>query len=108
MAQRVKNLALSLKWLESMLWHVLDPWSGDFDVPQARPKKIITMIIIMLPGKGPRFPLTCASLTPISCSALLGYLLRKKKKKKMEFFCLCMWAKSYLNYLKFTLYVWRH
>ena len=82
MAQRVKNLALSLKWLESMLWHVLDPWSGDFDVPQARPKKIITMIIIMLPGKGPRFPLTCASLTPISCSALLGYLLRKKKKKK--------------------------
>lgn len=89
MAQRVKNLALSLKWLESMLWRVLDPWSGDFDVPQARPKKIITMIIIMLPGKGPRFPLTCANSNILLSTA---WILTKKKKKKKNGVLLFMYV----------------
>ncbi len=33
MAQQVKDLALSLLWLG------FSPWSGDFHMPQAQPKK---------------------------------------------------------------------
>ena len=37
--QQVKDLALSLQWLRSLLWHRLDPWLVNFHVQQVRPKK---------------------------------------------------------------------
>ena len=40
MAQRVKELALSLQQLESLLWHGLNPWPGNFYMLQVLPKKI--------------------------------------------------------------------
>ena len=30
MAQQVKDLAMSLQWLQSLVWHVFDPWPGNF------------------------------------------------------------------------------
>ena len=39
MAQRVKDLVLSLLQLRSLLWCILDPCSGKFSVPQAQPKQ---------------------------------------------------------------------
>ena len=38
MAQRVKNLALSLLWLELLWWCRFDPWPGNFCTPPAQPK----------------------------------------------------------------------
>ena len=37
--QQVKDLALSLQHLGSLLWHEFNPWSGNFHMPQAGPKK---------------------------------------------------------------------
>ena len=37
--QQVKNLALSLQQLGSLLWHGFDPWPGKFFMLQAQPKK---------------------------------------------------------------------
>ena len=34
----VRDLALSLQWLGSLLWHRLSPWSGNFHMPQTHPK----------------------------------------------------------------------
>ena len=39
MAQWVKDLALSLLWLQSLLWHRFDPWPGNFHMPLAWPGK---------------------------------------------------------------------
>ena len=39
-AQRVKDLALSLMWLWLLLWCGFDPWPGNFHVLWAWPKKI--------------------------------------------------------------------
>ena len=39
MAQRVKDLALSLVWLRWLLWRGLDPCPGNFHMPWAWPKK---------------------------------------------------------------------
>ena len=39
MAQQVKDLVLSLLWLKSMLLCGLDPWPGNFHMPQAQLKK---------------------------------------------------------------------
>ena len=39
MAQQVKDLALSQQQLESLLWHELDPWSGNFHMPRMCKKK---------------------------------------------------------------------
>ena len=38
-AQWVKELALSLLCLGSLLWHRFDPWPGNFCMSWARPKK---------------------------------------------------------------------
>ena len=38
MAHWVKDPALSLQWLRSMLGHKFDPWPGNFCMPQARQK----------------------------------------------------------------------
>ena len=38
MARRVKDPALSLQWLGSLLWHRFDPWPGIFHRPRVRPK----------------------------------------------------------------------
>ena len=38
MAQQVKDL-VSLLWLWLLLWWGLDPWSGNFHMPWARPKE---------------------------------------------------------------------
>ena len=35
----VKDLALSLLWLRSLLWCGFDPWPGHFSMAQAQPKK---------------------------------------------------------------------
>ena len=35
----VKDLALSLLWLRSLLWVGFDPWPTNFHMPQARPKE---------------------------------------------------------------------
>ena len=37
-AQCVKDLALSLLWLRSLLWYGIDPWPGNFCMSQALPK----------------------------------------------------------------------
>ena len=39
MAQRVKDLVLSLPWLWLQLWLGFHPWSGNFCKLQAQPKK---------------------------------------------------------------------
>ena len=39
MTQKVKDLALSLQWLESLLWHRFNPWPENFHMPWALPKK---------------------------------------------------------------------
>ena len=36
--QQVKDLALSLQWLWSLLWHGFDPWPRNFHMPQVWPK----------------------------------------------------------------------
>ena len=36
MAQRVKDPALSLLWLGSLLWDKFDPWPRNFLLPQLR------------------------------------------------------------------------
>ena len=38
-AQRVKDPALSLPWLWSLLWQVFDPWPRNFHIPWVWPKK---------------------------------------------------------------------
>ena len=38
-AQQVKDPASSLLWFRSLLWHMLDPWPGNFCMPQVQPKK---------------------------------------------------------------------
>ena len=38
MAQQVKDLALSLKWLGSQLWRWFSPWPGSFHMPWVQPK----------------------------------------------------------------------
>ena len=37
--QEVKDPALSLQRLGSLLWRRLSPWPGNFHMPQVRPKK---------------------------------------------------------------------
>ena len=44
MAQRVKDLALSLQWLESLLWHRFNPWPGKIHMPQVQPKKAMSKL----------------------------------------------------------------
>ena len=39
MTQWVKDPALSLQVLRSLLYHGFDPWPGNFHMPQAQPKK---------------------------------------------------------------------
>ena len=39
MAQRVKDLVLSLQWLRSLLWHRFQPWPRNFHMPWAWPKR---------------------------------------------------------------------
>ena len=38
MAQWIKDTALPLQQLRSLLWHRLDPWSGNVHMPWAQPK----------------------------------------------------------------------
>ena len=35
-----KDLALSLQWLQSLLWSRFDPWPGNFHMLQVQPEKI--------------------------------------------------------------------
>ena len=37
-AQWVKNLALSLQWLRSLLWPSFNPWPRNFPMPWVQPK----------------------------------------------------------------------
>ena len=39
MAQQLKDLALSLQWLGSLLWHGFNPWLRNFYMLQAWPNK---------------------------------------------------------------------
>ena len=39
MAQQVKDLALPLQWLGSLLWCGLEPWPGNFHLLQVWPKE---------------------------------------------------------------------
>ena len=39
MAQGVKDPALLLLWLRSMLWRKFNPWPGNFYIPWSQPKK---------------------------------------------------------------------
>ena len=41
MVQWVNDLVLSLQWLGLLLWCRFDPWSGNFHISQAWPKKKI-------------------------------------------------------------------
>ena len=44
MAQWVKDPALSLLWLGSLLWYEFDPLSGNFHMPWVCPKKLMTQV----------------------------------------------------------------
>ena len=48
MAQQVKDLVLSLQWLESLPWKRFDPWLGDFHIPWAAKKKKNTSKVTQL------------------------------------------------------------
>ena len=39
-AQRVKDLALSLQWLGLLLWRGFDPWPGNFHMLRRQQKKV--------------------------------------------------------------------
>ena len=39
MAQQVKDLALSQKYLRSLMWYEFDPWLWNFHIPQGGQKK---------------------------------------------------------------------
>ena len=39
MAQQVKDAALSLQWLKSLLWCSFEPWPRNLHVPWSWPKK---------------------------------------------------------------------
>ena len=39
MAQQVKDLVVSLQQFQSLLWHLFDPWPGNFCMPWVRQKK---------------------------------------------------------------------
>ena len=41
-AQWVKDLALSLLWLRSLLWYKFDLWSGNFHMLKVRPNQTPT------------------------------------------------------------------
>ena len=47
-AQQVKNLALSLLWLRSLLWCEFDPWPGNFCVPRVWTKKFFFSFLFIL------------------------------------------------------------
>ena len=38
-AQQYKDPMFSLLWVQSLLWHRFNPWSGNFCMPQAWQKK---------------------------------------------------------------------
>ena len=38
-AQQIKDLALSLQRLGSLLWHRVDPWPRNFHMPQVQQNK---------------------------------------------------------------------
>ena len=38
-SQWVKDLALSVLWLGSLLWHGFDSWTGNFHMPQVQPRR---------------------------------------------------------------------
>ena len=38
-AQRIRDLALSLLWLRSLLWHRVEPWYRYICMPKVQPKK---------------------------------------------------------------------
>ena len=39
MVQQIEDPALSLQWLRSLLWCGFSPWTGNFNILWARPKK---------------------------------------------------------------------
>ena len=39
-AQKVKDLVVSLQQLRSLLWYGFNPWPGNFHMPQVWPKKM--------------------------------------------------------------------
>ena len=47
-AQWVKDLALSLLWLKSLLWYRFNPWSRKFCMPWAWPKKAIFTAVLRI------------------------------------------------------------
>ena len=47
-AQWVKDLALSLLWLGSLLWHRFHPWTGKFSMLWAQPEKENTRHILSM------------------------------------------------------------
>ena len=48
MAQQVKDPALSLLWLGSLLRRGFNPWPGIFLMPWARPKQIFFLVSDLL------------------------------------------------------------
>ena len=48
MGQWVKDPALSLPRFWWLLWLGFDPWPGEFQMPQVRPKNKIIIIIIII------------------------------------------------------------
>ena len=43
----VKDLALSLQWLRSLLWCGFDSWTGNFYMLQVQPKKLLFSFLLM-------------------------------------------------------------
>jgi len=42
--QQIKDLALSLQWLGSLLWHRFSPWPGNVHMPWVKKKKKVFFI----------------------------------------------------------------
>ena len=54
MAQQVKDPALSLQWLWSLLWHGFCPWPGNFHMPCIWPEKEKNLINDQFSAKIPK------------------------------------------------------
>ena len=46
MAQRIKDLVLSLQWLRLLLWSGFNPWHRNFCMPTVGPKIKISAVIL--------------------------------------------------------------
>ena len=84
MAWRVKDLALSLLWLWSLLWCGVDPWPGNLHVLQAQPinksKKEPDRMIMALLTLTKYHTVQKLNRGELACSLLSKQMIEKDQK----------------------------